>query len=83
MGTPIGSPDVHTTVSHDLYLSLMSIDRRTQTAGIHAFHNPLIVWIWIGSGIIALGSLIAAWPAARRSSVPAALPAADAVAAGK
>ena len=28
--------------------------------------QPLIVWLWIGGGIMALGTVLAAWPGRRR-----------------
>jgi cytochrome c-type biogenesis protein CcmF len=28
--------------------------------------QPLIVWLWIGGGVIALGTILAAWPGRRR-----------------
>ncbi|MSP54781.1 MAG: heme lyase CcmF/NrfE family subunit [Myxococcales bacterium] len=67
MGTPIGAPAVHTTAGHDLYLSLMSIE--PDTIGIQAFRTPLIVWLWVGGGIVALGALISLAPL--RAAAPA------------
>jgi len=75
MQQPIGSPDVHSTLTHDLYLSLMQQDPATSTAGIHAFHNPLVIWLWIGCGIAALGTLLTLTPAPRAS--PAVAPATE------
>ena len=31
-------------------------------AAFRAIASPLVVWIWIGGGIVILGALIAAWP---------------------
>ncbi len=60
MGSPIGTPAVYTTVQHDLYLSLMSIE--PERIGVHMFRTPLIVWLWVGGGIVALGTLLALIP---------------------
>lgn len=60
MGAPIGSPDVYTTPTHDLYLSLMSID--PGEIGLHAFHTPLMVWLWLGGGLVAFGTLVSLVP---------------------
>jgi hypothetical protein len=38
--------------------------------------NPMIVWLWIGGGFMALGTILALSPRLRRRSRP--LPAADA-----
>ncbi len=76
MGAPIGTPAVYTTAGHDLYLSLMSID--SGEIGVHAFQTPLMVWLWLGGGVVALGTLISLVPArgtvAVRSSTPAVVP---------
>lgn len=71
MMQPIGSPDVRTTLTHDLYLSVMSIDTTVGTAGIHAYRNPMVGWLWIGTGVALLGTFLSAWPA-RRFAVAAA-----------
>jgi cytochrome c-type biogenesis protein CcmF len=31
-------------------------------ASFRAIASPLVVWIWIGGGIVVLGALVAAWP---------------------
>lgn len=81
MMTPIGTPAVRTTPTHDLYLSLMNIDATGQNIALHAFRNPLIVWLWIGSGIAVLGAAIALIPGRRTQAVEAsARPTAEATA---
>jgi cytochrome c-type biogenesis protein CcmF len=67
---PIGTPDVHTTFTGDLYLSIMNIDPQTQSLGIHGIINPMVGWIWIATGILALGALILIIPE-RRSAAEA------------
>ena len=41
-----------------------------------AYVNPLVVWIWIGGLILAIGTVVAVWPTAaeREVRVPAAGP---------
>lgn len=75
MMAPIGSPDVHSTLTHDLYLSLMQIDPAAGTAGIHAFRTPLVVWLWIGMGIVAAGSALGLVPQRRVVAQSPAVPA--------
>ncbi len=73
--TPIGSPAVHSTFTDDLYVSLMSISADGQTVGLHLFRTPLVLWIWLGAGIVVLGGLMAVIPTGRlaeRIDVPAA-----------
>ncbi len=67
MGSPIGSPDVHSTLTHDLYLNLMSLDETGNSAALHLYRTPLVGWIWGGAGIVAFGTLLSLWPAKRAS----------------
>ena len=48
-------------VWEDLYISLASWDP-DEAATFKVFVNPLVTWIWVGGGILLLGSLIALWP---------------------
>ena len=45
----------------DLYVSLASWDHN-EAATFKVLINPLVTWIWVGGGILLLGSLIALWP---------------------
>jgi cytochrome c-type biogenesis protein CcmF len=40
-------------------------------ATILAYVNPLVVWIWIGGLVLAIGTAVAVWPtvAERRATV--------------
>ncbi len=67
---PIGTPAVQSFFTHDLYLSVLNMDG--DKVGIHAFRTPMMAWLWIGAGVVALGSLVLAWP--RRQAAAAALP---------
>ena len=69
---PIGTPAVRSSLTEDLYLSVMTIDPAGAYVGLRAFVNPAIYWIWIAAGIMVLGSIIAGWPS--RSSVSAPVP---------
>lgn len=66
---PIGTPDVLTRWNEDLYLSIMSIDPAAGRLGLMAIVNPMVGWIWISTGIIAFGGLLALLPAGRRREV--------------
>jgi cytochrome c-type biogenesis protein CcmF len=63
---PIGTPAVRTGFGHDLYLSILNVDPATQTLGLHALLNPMVGWIWIATGIMASGGVLALLPAHRR-----------------
>ena len=61
MREPIGTPAVRTTLTHDLYLTLMSVG--DDAVGLRAIVTPGVVWIWIGSLILVVGTFIALIPA--------------------
>jgi cytochrome c-type biogenesis protein CcmF len=61
--SPIGRAVHQSSVSEDLYLILSGfseIDRNRAT--LKALVRPLVIWMWIGGFVIALGTLICLWP---------------------
>lgn len=60
--TAIATPAVSTSLGEDLYATLLASDPASGTVTLHLFVNPLVVWIWIGGAIVALGAAFAAWP---------------------
>jgi cytochrome c-type biogenesis protein CcmF len=66
-GMDIGTPSVRTGLRHDLYLTLEGDVRPDDTeARIKVFVKPLILWLWIGGGLLALGTVLSAFPGGRR-----------------
>src|SRR5215813_2314130 len=57
------------TLREDLYVVLGSYDPQTQLVTIQAYVNPLVVWIWLGGLILALGTAVAVWPTAAEREV--------------
>ena len=66
MNQPIGTPQVWSGLDEDLYLNLVRVDEASGTATIEALVKPLVWWLWAGGGVMAFGTLLAAWPARRR-----------------
>lgn len=64
MGSVIGTPAVRSGLDEDLYLSLIQMD--SERAVLQVIVEPLVLWLWVGGGIMTLGTLIAAWPRRRR-----------------
>ncbi|MDX1502380.1 MAG: cytochrome c-type biogenesis CcmF C-terminal domain-containing protein [Thermoanaerobaculia bacterium] len=54
---PLGTPAVRTTLSHDLYLTLMNIGP-DGTVGLRAIVTPGVVWIWIGVLVMVAGTTL-------------------------
>ncbi len=65
---PIGTPAVRWSLVEDLYLSFVSLDAKAETLVLSVFINPLVSWIWLATGIVLLGSLLALWPVRSRPS---------------
>ncbi len=76
--TPIATPSVQTSLGEDLYVTLQSYDPATSTVTLHVLVNPLVVWIWLGGGVVGIGAVFAIWPDRRRVAVAARAPASDA-----
>jgi cytochrome c-type biogenesis protein CcmF len=62
------------TLREDLYLVLGSYDPQSKLATILAYVNPLVVWIWLGGLMAAIGTGIAAWPTAAERRVEVSMP---------
>jgi cytochrome c-type biogenesis protein CcmF len=62
------------TLREDLYVVLGSYDPQSKLATILAYVNPLVVWIWLGGLVAALGTAIAVWPSAAERRVEVAMP---------
>lgn len=62
-GQNIATPAVKSSLTSDLYLTLMAVDPEGgDHATVRAIVNPGIVWLWIGGMIMGVGALIAIWP---------------------
>ena len=66
-GMDVGTPSVKTGLRHDIYLTLEGTVRPDDTTAlIKVLIKPLIVWLWIGGGLMAVGTVLAAFPGSRR-----------------
>lgn len=67
MGQNIGTPSVKSMFTKDIYLTLQPpVKVSTNTAKIKVFIKPLMMWLWIGGGLMGVGTLLAAFPGSRR-----------------
>jgi cytochrome c-type biogenesis protein CcmF len=67
IGMNVGTPSVRTGFGSDIYLTLEPPVRQdSNEARIKVFIKPLILWLWIGSGLMAVGTVLAAFPGKRR-----------------
>jgi cytochrome c-type biogenesis protein CcmF len=51
--------------AQDVYVVLAGVTANS-VASLAINFNPLVVWVWIGGGLMAVGGLIVMWPAADR-----------------
>lgn len=83
-GMDIGTPSVKTGLRHDLYLTLEGNVRPDDSqARIKVFVKPLILWLWIGGGLMAIGTVLAAVPTRRRAISASVLADSSSVGAGQ
>ena len=58
---PVTEVAIKSNLARDLYVSLDGWSE-DGTVFFTAKINPLVIWIWIGGGVLLLGGLIAFWP---------------------
>ncbi|HZJ00507.1 MAG TPA: heme lyase CcmF/NrfE family subunit [Gemmatimonadaceae bacterium] len=68
-GAPTFEPStevgIRSSWKQDVYVVLAGV-REDQSAEIRVTFNPLVRWVWLGGGLMALGGLIVMWPQAER-----------------
>jgi cytochrome c-type biogenesis protein CcmF len=66
---PMTIPGVRATMEDDIYVILVDWEPiSTRQATFKVFRNPLVSWLWFGSIILILGSIIAVWPTPEREA---------------
>jgi cytochrome c-type biogenesis protein CcmF len=63
----VTKPGIRSTLSEDLYIVLVDwLEITSEGANFKVFRNPLINWLWIGTAVLILGTLVALWPVRER-----------------
>jgi cytochrome c-type biogenesis protein CcmF len=63
----IGTPSVRVSPTNDVYLALQALpEDGSDEILLRVVVQPLIVWLWTGGAVIALGTVLAAYPGRRR-----------------
>jgi cytochrome c-type biogenesis protein CcmF len=73
--TPTTEVAIRRSFAEDLYLVMAGYEMQEQTASLEFHINPLVNWIWVGFGILAIGTLVALLPEAAFSFATSAVPA--------
>lgn len=63
---PIGSPAVHSTPLRDLYVVLAAFQDDGAAVTVRVLMRPLVMWIWIGGGVMLTGAVVALLPGRQR-----------------
>ncbi|MDP2958032.1 MAG: heme lyase CcmF/NrfE family subunit [Longimicrobiales bacterium] len=88
---PMTEVGIRSTPVEDLYLILSALDDFDGAVGndpaaqgidLQVLVKPLVGWIWYGTLVLAVGSLIGLWPSAERRRAAAEAPSTEAVPAG-
>ncbi len=67
IGLDVPTPGVRTGLINDVYLTLEQGSQPGDTSvSIQAFVRPMILWLWIGGLVMAVGTLLAAFPGNKR-----------------
>jgi cytochrome c-type biogenesis protein CcmF len=66
-GRLVGTPSVKTGITEDVFLTITRLpDEDTDQVTLRVLIEPMAVWLWIGGGVMAFGTALAAWPGRRR-----------------
>lgn len=79
IGQDIGTPSVSTGLTADIYLTIDGTRRPEPgdtSVTLRVFKKPMILWLWVGGGLMALGTALAAFPSRRhrRATDPVSAP---------
>ncbi|HEX2168439.1 MAG TPA: cytochrome c-type biogenesis CcmF C-terminal domain-containing protein, partial [Longimicrobiales bacterium] len=66
----ITTPAVRSRAHEDLYVNLLAVEPNGSSATLHVIVEPLVVWIWIGSFVVAFGALVSMIGGRRRTPAP-------------
>jgi cytochrome c-type biogenesis protein CcmF len=74
-GNPTTESYIHRTLAEDFYITLEAHEVESQAVTVTLHVNPLVDWVWLGFGILAIGTGIAVLPETAFSFALSRLPA--------
>ncbi len=67
----VTKPGLRSTVVDDLYVILVDwLPVSSDGATFKIYRNPLVIWLWIGTYLLVIGSVVALWPKRRQEEKP-------------
>ncbi len=83
-GMRVAVPSVKPGFTKDLYLTLLDIPEPGEPAVVRLQIQPMVVWLWLGGIVMAIGTALAAFPGKRRApTAPVSEPVPETVAAAR
>ncbi|MBL4693479.1 MAG: cytochrome c biogenesis protein CcsA, partial [Magnetovibrio sp.] len=67
---PTTEAAIQTTFLADLYIALGKKDNSTDGYVMRIYHNPLVLWLWFGSAMLVLGSIVSLTDRRHRIGAP-------------
>ena len=69
-GRTIGTPATRSSWRDDVQLAVLAVpgDNGSEATVVRVTVQPLVWWLWVGGGVMVVGTLLAALPARRRKS---------------
>jgi cytochrome c-type biogenesis protein CcmF len=66
-GSLIATPSVRTGLKEDVYLRVARLpEAGSDRVTLRVIIEPMVLWLWVGGGIMAFGTFLSAWPGRRR-----------------
>jgi cytochrome c-type biogenesis protein CcmF len=62
----VGTPAIDSSVTSDVYLTINSIPDKGAAWTFGVVVQPLVMWLWVGGGLVVVGSVLSAVPGRRR-----------------
>jgi cytochrome c-type biogenesis protein CcmF len=59
---PVSRVAIRRSVAEDLYIVMPGFELQDQSVSLQVVINPLVDWIWVGFGILGLGTMLALLP---------------------
>ena len=72
---PVSRVAIRRSAAEDLYIVMPGFELQDQSVSLQVVINPLVDWIWVGFGIMALGTMLALLPEQALGFAAAKLPA--------
>ncbi|HWL45540.1 MAG TPA: heme lyase CcmF/NrfE family subunit [Ilumatobacter sp.] len=68
-GMDVPTPGIDTGLTRDLYITIAANNQPSEDAqvvGLQVQHKPLMMWMWVGGLLMAVGTVLAAFPGKRQ-----------------